>query len=295
MWGKNKHYFLLMPALTVTVLLFGGGIIYGLAQSLGLSPLTGDPGFTLNAYVQLLSSADFWNSFVFTFRVSLLSTLGAVILALFVLYFLYLIRIRSKKDKSIYFQRFFQVSMLFPYIISAYMIFLMFIQSGWVARILYKAGFISGMSSFPVITNDSFGAGIIIAYIWKTSPFIVLLLYPVILKVEMQLIESAKILGADYFRTFREIVLPMLRGPLETAALIVFAYTSGAFEVPCILGITYRRALSVLSYLTFRTGALSERPEALAVNILMLSGVFIFVIIYFCTSRIIASARGGKK
>src|SRR6056297_3714409 len=136
MWGKNKHYFLLMPALTLTVLLFGGGIIYGLAQSLGLSLLTGDPGFTLNAYVQLLSSADFWNSFVFTFRVSLLSTLGAVILALFVLYFLYLIRIRSKKDKSIYFQRFFQVSMLFPYIISAYMIFLMFIQSGWVARIL---------------------------------------------------------------------------------------------------------------------------------------------------------------
>jgi len=282
--ARNKLWLLVLPALASVVLLFFGGMYHGLLQSLGLAPLQGSPAFTLRYYSELIHSQDFWRSFFLTLRISLLSTTFSTGAALFALYSLFLIRARSTRDRSVYFQRFFQISMLFPYIVAAYMIFLMFVQSGWVARILFNMGLISRMHSFPIITNESFGWGIILAYVWKTSPFIVLLLYPVLLRVEKGWLEAAKVFGASYFSTFREIVLPMMKNPLMVASFIVFAYTFGAFEVPFILGVTYPKALSVYSYQIYTSGDLSDQPIAMAINIIILLTILMAGLITFITA-----------
>lgn len=282
--GKNNAWFLILPALTAVGILFFGGIFHGLLQSLGLSPLAGDADLTLENYRILIVSHDFWRSFFLTLRIALISTFLSASLAIFALYSLFLIRIRSNRDKSVYFQRCFQISMLFPYIVAAYMIFLMFVQSGWIARILFNMGFISGMNSFPLITHEPFGWGIILAYVWKTSPFIVLLLYPLILRVEDGWIEAARVLGAGNFPIFREIVFPMMTRPLETASFIVFAYTFGAFEVPFILGVTYPKVLSVYSYQMYSSGDLSGHPMAMAINIMVLFALLIAGAFYSLTT-----------
>lgn len=281
MWQNNKPFLLLLPAVIATGLLFFGGMFYGLVQSIGLAPLEGKAGLTMEHYLKLFSSPDFWRSLTLTFRISMISTLLAALLALFVLYCLFLIRIKSTKDRSVYLQRIFQIPMLFPYIVAAYMIFLMFVQSGWIARILFRAGLIEGMSSFPVMTNESFGWGIIIAYVWKTGPFLVLLLYPVILRVELAWVETARIFGAGNFRMFREIVFPLLISPLERGCLIIFAYTFGAYEVPFILGVTYPKVLAVNSYDIYSGGELSLQPLAMATNIMILFVILLTVGLYF--------------
>lgn len=277
---------MVLPALAAVGILFFGGIFHGLLQSVGLAPLTGDAVFTLGNYRSLLFSRDFWISLSITLRIALLSTSISAALALFGLYSLFLIRIRSTRDRSIYFQRCFQVSMLFPYIVAAYMIFLMFTQSGWIARIFFNLGIISEMHSFPIITNESFGWGIILAYVWKTSPFIIILLYPVVLRVEYGWIEAARILGAGNWRIFLEILLPMMKGPLETASFIVFAYTFGAFEVPFILGITYPKTLAVYSYQIYSSGNLADQPMAMALNMVILGVILLAGTIYYHTIRV---------
>lgn len=277
---KNKPFVLLVPALASIGLLFFGGIIHGFIQSFGLAPLVGESEFTFRFYIDRLGSIDFWRSFSLTLRVASLSTFFSALFAIFVLYCLFLVRIKSKKDRSVYIQRIFQIPMLFPYIVAAYMIFLMFVQSGWIARILFRAGIISEMSNFPVMTNESFGWGIIMAYVWKTSPFLVLLLYPVILRIEYSWVETARVLGANRFRTFTEIVLPLLLAPLETGCFIIFAYTFGAYEVPFILGVTYPEVLSVSSYETYSSGDLALQPSAMAINILILLTILITGFLY---------------
>ena len=280
MSGKNKPFFLLLPALASLGFLFFGGIIHGIIQSLGLAPLTGDPDFTFAYYLDILGSFDFWRSFSLTLRIASISTFLSALLAIFVLYCLFLIRINSTRDRSVYIQRLFQIPMVFPYIVAAYMIFLMFIQSGWIARMLFRTGLITEMSSFPVMTNESFGLGIIIAYVWKTSPFLVLLLYPVILRIEYSWVETARVLGANSLRTFREIVFPIMITPLETGCFIIFAYTFGAYEVPSILGVTYPKVLSVSSYEIYSRGDLSGQPTAMAINILILLTILMTGFLY---------------
>ena len=52
------------------------------------------------------------------------------------------------------------------------------------------------MEAFPSIVNDINSCGIIFTYIWKATPFIILMLLPVVQRVEDSWLEIARVLGA---------------------------------------------------------------------------------------------------
>jgi putative spermidine/putrescine transport system permease protein len=294
MWPNIKPYVYVLPTAGVLLLLFVGGLVGGLIQSLGYFPAAGQYGFSLGFYQKLLSSQDFWDSLILTFRIAFLSSLSAGILGMFVSVCLFMLAKAGSGRNNRIWQRFFQLPLIVPHLVGAYLMVLLFTQSGWFSRILASFGWIDEISDFPVLVNDPFGWGIIFTYAWKEAPFIALMVYPVLLRIHGSWFEASKVFGAGQWAFFREILLPLLMPTWISSTFIVFAFTFSAFEVPFLLGVTYPRMLPVLSYNYYTSGGLEARPEALAVNVILAVIVSILgVTAYRLSKRWNMSEQGG--
>jgi putative spermidine/putrescine transport system permease protein len=154
-------------------------------------------------------------------------------------------------------------------------------------------GLIETSSDFPLLVNDRFGLGIILAYVWKEIPFITLMIFSVLRNAGgMELLDVGKTLNATRWQRFRYILWPMIFPSLTAASLIVFAYTFGAFEVPFLLGQTYPMTLPVLAYKHYADVDLMARPEGIATGIIIACIVALSIVISQVSVRL-AKQRGG--
>ena len=266
MWQKSKPYILVLPSLIIVGTLFGGGLILGLLQSLGLMDIGGNSHFTVNAYRELILSKDFTNSLGLTFKVALVSSALSGILAIILVRLLFIL---GENRKTAAFRKILQVPMLVPHITAAYLIMLLFMKSGYLSSIFYSMGITKSMEAFPSVVNDPNSLGIILTYIWKETPFIVLMLFPIISRTQDSWLEIAQVFGARRQEFFKEVILPLIIPTWLSSVLIVFAFTFSDFEVPYLLGVTYPKFISVYSYSMYYNGQLSDRPLALAANFIL--------------------------
>lgn len=268
MWGKSKPYWLVLPAVSLSLGLFFGGLFEGLAQSLGYFPAAGQFDVSLEAYRRLIDSADFWSSLGLTLRIALLSTVLSGIVGLGAAVGLANLSHRFSRSSRML-QRAFNFPLLVPHFVGAYLMVLLWMQSGWLSRMLYTLGFIQEIQDFPVLINDPWGWGIILTYVWKEAPFIALMVFPVLVKIYSEWLEVAHVFGAHSWQFFREVLAPLLFPAWFSACLMVFAFTFSAFEVPFLLGVTYPKMLPVYAYTTYAGGGWNNLPEAMAVNVLL--------------------------
>lgn len=265
-WSKSKPYLMVTPAISVVVLLFAGGFFKGLQRSL-MDYGTG--ALTVQYYHNLIADSEFWDALGLTLKVSSLTALISGLFSLCILWGLFMLMATRGQRHGIQYRRMLHVPMLFPYIVAAYMASLIFQQSGFLSRLFYHLGWVQQIQAFPVLVNDRFGWGMIIAYVWKTVPFMVLMLFPVLLKIQEGWYQVAQTLGANRMRFFMHIVLPMMERTWLVSVFIIFAFTFSAFEIPYFLGVTYPKTLSVMAYSLYTNGELSERPIAMAINVLL--------------------------
>ncbi len=78
--------------------------------------------------------------------------------------------------------------------------------------------------------------GLLLGSVVYSLPFAVQPVAVGLRAVDSELIEAAALLGAGPWRRFTEIMLPMARGSLVTAAVLSFAHTVGEFGVVLMLG-----------------------------------------------------------
>ncbi len=76
---------------------------------------------------------------------------------------------------------------------------------------------------------------IMIADIWKTTPFVTMILLAGLQLIPSDLYEAAKIDGAGAFRSFFNVTLPLLRPSLALAALFRILQAFGLFDLPFVL------------------------------------------------------------
>ena len=62
-----QAYGLLLPAVSLIAVLFGGGLILAFLQSIGLLGLTASGTLSLDAYREALADSDFWRSLGLSF------------------------------------------------------------------------------------------------------------------------------------------------------------------------------------------------------------------------------------
>jgi putative spermidine/putrescine transport system permease protein len=293
MWQKSKPYLFVLPTVGAIGFLFFGGLFEGVLQSFGYFPAANHYQFKLSAYRDLIYSKEFWDSLLMTFRVAAISSLTAGILGIFVSVCLFMLGTSTNGRQNLFWHRFFQLPLIIPHLVGAYLMVLLFMESGWFSRVLASMGLIKEITDFPILINEPYGWGIIFTYAWKEAPFISLMVYPVLLRIHHSWVEVARVFGADQWNLIREIVLPLIMPAWISATFIVFAFTFSAFEVPYLLGVTYPRMLPVYSFHLYTSGGLEYRPQALAVNVILAFITALLGILAYRISKRWSSGEGG--
>jgi putative spermidine/putrescine transport system permease protein len=263
----NKHKGLLgiLPALLFMLIFFLGGTLHSLSLSLGsqenISLLVHED--RLWAYKELINSS-FFRSVGVTVGiaavVAILSGITALLAALF-------LAERSQQWKWL--NILFQLPIGIPHLLSAYLLMQVFMQSGWYARIAFHLGWIDSFEKFPVLVHDEWGLGVIFAYMWKEVPFIVLLLYPFILKLISDWKDQSKALGGSFSQTVRWVIVPILLPMWVGGMWVVFAFTLGAYEIPALLARTSFGSIPVVAFQEYTQFGLERQPIAIAMNMVL--------------------------
>jgi putative spermidine/putrescine transport system permease protein len=285
--GFQATSLLVGPALVVVVILFGGGLALGLIQSLTQLPTAGIDSLTLEHFANVLSDPDFLNSLMLTLYISATST--AIAAALSIILALVLVSL-LEKYRLVHF--IFQIPLTVPHLVIAVAVIFMLSPTGLFSRLAIKFGLIESSAAFPLLINDRWGVGIILAYVWKEIPFITLMILSVLRHTGIELLEVGRTLKAGPWQRFRYIILPTISPSLGAACLIVFAYTFGAFEIPFLLGQTYPMMLPVWAYKNYSDVDLLARPEGIATGIII-AGVIIIAIVLSQTLIQAARRRGA--
>jgi putative spermidine/putrescine transport system permease protein len=281
---RVRIWLLLTPALLVIGVLFLGGVVVGLGQSLDYMPIIGLRTPTLRHYINILTDRDFYTSLLLTFYLASTSTLLSVGLAIGLAL---LLRRRFAGNRIVTFL--FQLPLPVPHLVAAAGFVLLLTQSGLVARLFYHAGWIDGPNDFPALVFDRWQITTILVYVWKEVPFIGLVALALLKGVGRDYEEVAQTLGASPWQRFRYVLLPLLLPGVSVTAVIVFAFVFGSFEIPLLLGQRYPNVLPVTAYRAYVDPDLQQRPEAMAMGVLITVIVVVLLNFSLALSRRIRS------
>jgi putative spermidine/putrescine transport system permease protein len=284
---ERKAIWLILPTVLVLTALFVGGFLFGILQSLGFFSVIADEKqrISLDAYLAVFQNETVRAGIILTFRVALLSTILSTVIALAIS----LMISRTKRFQSVLIA-ITQFNIPIPHVVAATGILLTFSQSGLVSRLSNHVGITEGSSGFPIITNDPFGYGIIMSYLWKEIPFMCVLILSALRGPVTNLDETAKTLGASYSYRLRKIILPYIFPAILSGTIIVFAFSFGSYEVPYLLGEPYPSTVSVVAYQLYTDRDLANRPTAMALA--TITSVVIGLLVY---AYMLLTKQEGRK
>ena len=263
-----RPYLALLPAVLLLGVLFAGGLSFALVES-----VYPNGRFSLEHYRGLLMEPELRESIVYTLLLSSVATAVSTCLGL-----LAALALRRYARGNRLLNTLVQVPLAVPHLAMAVLVLDVLGQSGLIARVLHLAGLIGQPAEFPELLHDRYGIGILVTYILKETPFIALVALAALRRSVTDFEALAATLGASAWQRFRHVTLPLLAPSLISAALMVFAFVFGSFEVGFLLGRTYPPMLGVLVQRRYMSTELADRPDAIAAGVLMsiVSAVFVF-------------------
>jgi multiple sugar transport system permease protein len=89
----------------------------------------------------------------------------------------------------------------------------------------------------PVILGEpvSAGAALMVADIWKTTPFVAIILLAGLVMIPEEHYEAAELDGANVWTTFWRVVMPQLMPTFTIAVLFRILQAFGVFDLPFVL------------------------------------------------------------
>ncbi|AKI97600.1 carbohydrate ABC transporter permease [Kosmotoga pacifica] len=181
-------------------------------------------------YISLFQDDRFWNSFKVTFSF----TVTAVALETFFGILIALVINKNFKGRG-----FVRAATLVPWAIptvaSAQMWRMMFSdQFGVINDIFMKLGFIKEYVNFISKQPHAFWA-MVAADVWKTTPFMALLILAGLQVIPVQLYEAARVDGASKWRQFWSVTLPLLKPTIMVALIFRTLDSFKAFDISLVL------------------------------------------------------------
>ena len=110
-----------------------------------------------------------------------------------------------------------------------------------------------------------------------------LLLYPPLSRLDPELPEAARTMGASPLRTFITVVVPLLRPSILAGLIMVFVFVLGAYLIPQILGRPQHWTLSVL--ITDQAIYQSNLPFAAALAVFLLAASLGLIVLTLAIGR----------
>lgn len=252
------------------MLAFGYAILY----SFGVIGIA-NKGFTIEFWVKVLSEGEFWNSFLYSSIIALLTMVLSIGIAL-----LMVVKYHSDfKNKYISFISYLPLSI--PGTVAAFFSVQVLSKSGFFSRIFYNIGFIDDLTQFPDLINDFYAIGIIATFISVVTPFFILLFLSVYQQERIEdLTTLAQSLGSNQSQSTWKITIPILLQKTWRLIALYFIFLLGAYEVPLILGRESPQMLSVLIVRDLRQYDLGQISEGyvLAIIYTLIVGLITFLI-----------------
>ncbi|WP_249292199.1 ABC transporter permease [Metabacillus flavus] len=285
-WFKNKSVpGAVIPALVLSGILLLSGILFSLYESAAMNG-----NISLKAYAEIWNGKSFRMSFLYSFSLALISSLLAIAAGLLI----------TRKIAPFMRRPFFKLlawsPILFPHFVWGYMLLLLLDQTGWIPQVLTEIGFLQQPGQFPVLIRDEWGIGIILTYVTKEIPFVILMLLPLYLSMDGRRKDVITSLGGSRWDVFKTAEWPVVFPVLIETFLILFAFILTAYEVPALLGITFPKMVSVLAFDWFYNGDWSQRPLAYAamitVTVLIILVTAIFYFLWGRKRRMVPSSSG---
>lgn len=246
---KIKKYIGLYPFLIYMTCFYLYGLYYVLMSSFGFFGIEKSE-FTLDNYRKVFTTPDFYSSLVYTVKLNLFAAVFSLIISIIILYLIFLGNRRVERFNT-YFSKILELPIYISYLIATYGIFILSIHY------------------FPNLVNDDYGVGIILTFVWKTTPFIIMMAIPVLLEIDNKWRKLGTIFGMKDLKFYTKIVLPMLFPTLIMSFFIILAYFFSAFETPYILGKTYPQTLSVYIFELYSTRGIGSRGVVMVLNIIL--------------------------
>jgi multiple sugar transport system permease protein len=189
-------------------------------------------------YVRALTDSRFWDSVQFTFIFTITSVGAEFLIGLgFALLMNQAFRGRGVTRAAIL------IPWVIPTVIAAQMWFFMFnVTPGFINSVLGLGNFNwlgqSGWATFAVVFAD----------VWKTSPFVALLLLAGLQTIPTDVYESARVDGAGMFARFWYVTLPLLKPAILVALLFRTVDALRVFDLPQVMtrGAFGTESLSIL-------------------------------------------------
>jgi putative spermidine/putrescine transport system permease protein len=277
----------LSPLLLPYLVLFCGGVLLTVCQSMGIfTPLPYEGG-TLDAYIGLTVDSSFFASFGFSLKVAAVSAFFSVAAGTVLAYRVWQLPNSVANAALIY-----KIPLILPHIAVAFVVWVFWSQSGILASAAHSLGLIQSMQEFPNVLFSGWGLGMILAYTLKGMPFAMLLVLALLARFDPRQIQTATMLGASSVRTFFTIVIPRLVPAMHTGFIILFLYSFGAFDIPYLLSESRPGMLSIHVYNLYFKHDLSRRPEAMAILVVMFCFAVLFIVVY---SKVVRHLENGVR
>lgn len=268
-------YLLALPAAALIVV-FLYGVVNGILQGFGIMPFLGRTEFTLEYYAEALTRSDLASSIAYSLYLAAVSSVIAVVGGVGIAACMTRAR-TSRLTRLVNIQ----IPIMTMHALVALAVMFLFTGSGIVPRILAAFGVIEDANTFTSVVGAVSGWGIILTYAWKEIPFIAFSTVTIMASISDSLGEAATTLGASPMRTFFGVTLPLCKGAIAKAFMVVFAFAFGAYEVPFLLGPTLPQALPVLAYVEFQDPDIVNRCYAMALNGIMALICTVIAVGYF--------------
>ena len=231
---RRSGYMMMLPAGIVIAAVTLFPIVYSVVMSLNHINLTQN-GYQmsfvgLRNYSVLIHAGLFWQSVWFTVYYSLVTVVVELVLGMLIA--LAINNVQRLKNVSI-------VVMLVPWslitVISAQM--WKYIYSGvyGVLNYVLQSVHIIGQPVTWLATPASSVIAMMVADIWKTTPFVVIILLSGLQMIPQEYYEASYIDGANRWQSFWNVTFPSLRGSIALAALFRILQAFGVFDLPFVL------------------------------------------------------------
>ncbi len=255
---------LLLPAVVIYAILF----IWPLVDVFRAS-LTVKGGFSLSAYVDFFQDGFLRSVLWRTIRISIITTIATLIVGYPIA--LYLSQ-PWRKGRSLV--TFFVIApMLVSAVVRSYGWIIILGPNGLLSNALETIGF--GPTAGQLLYTET---GVVIALTHVFLPFMVLSIAGSLQQIDPALSRAARILGANEFRAFWRVILPLSLPGITAGSMIVFCLTASGFVTPALVG---GSRVPVMPYIVYKEGLLVLNwTLASAVSVILLLTTALVTAVY---------------
>ena len=246
---RRLGWLLCAPAFIIMVAVTGYPIVYAIYLSLQRYDLRfpSQAKFVgLSNYAAVLSSPYWWNAFVVTLVITVISVAIELVLGM---------GLAIVMHRTIFGRGAVRTSILIPYgIVTVVAAF------SWQYAWTPSTGYLSSLfhDAAPLTHQTQAIATIILAEVWKTTPFMALLLMAGLALVPEDLQKAAKVDGATAWQRFVRVTLPLMKPAILVALLFrtldafrifdnIFVLTSGGHNTGSVSILGYDNLFSALN------------------------------------------------